>query len=211
MVIIDCEMTGLDPKKNSIISIGGVDIENPERRLYIECQAWEGAECDPEALGVNGFTVEQCFDKNKKTLQQAMQEVYEWIQPIPDKTLAGQNVALDMAFLNDSFERAQIYFKFKYRIIDIHTIAYVDHLNHNILVPQKNSTAALSLDAILKYVGVPEEPRPHNALTGAMVSAEAISRLVYNKKLLKEFSQYPLSKNRLFFWGKLKAFFLDSI
>ncbi len=207
MVIIDCEMTGLDPKKNAIISIGGVDIENPERRLYIECQAWEGAECDPEALGVNGFTVEQCFDKNKKTLQEAMQEVYEWIQPISDKTLAGQNVQLDMYFLNDSFARVGIDFKFKYRVVDIHTVAYVDHIQHGIPVPQKEGRAALSLDAILKYVGVPEEPRPHNALTGAMVSAEAISRLVYNKKCLKEFSQYPLPKNRLSFLGKLRNLF----
>ena len=209
MVIIDCEMTGLDPKKNSIVSIGAVDIENPERRLYIECQAWEGAECDPEALGVCGFTVEQCFDKNKKTLQEAMREVFAWIQPIEDKTLAGQNVFNDMAFLNDSFARAGIDFKFKYRIFDIHTIAYLDHVYRKIPVPQKDGRAALSLDTILKHVGVPEEPRPHNALTGAMVSAEAISRIMYNKKLLKEFWQYPLPKNRLSLWGKLKAFFVD--
>ncbi len=207
MVIIDCEMTGLDPKKNSIISIGGVDIENPERRLYIECRAWEGAECDPESLGVNGFTIEQCFDPNKKTLQEAMREVHEWIQPIQDKTLAGQNVYLDMYFLNDSFVRAGIDFQFKYRILDIHTLAYVDHVNRGISVPQKNGEANLSLSPILRYLGMPVEPRPHNALTGAMVSAEAISRLLYNKKLLKEFLQYPLPKNRLTFLGKLKNVF----
>lgn len=207
MVIIDCEMTGLDPKKNSIISIGGVDIENPERRLYIECQAWEGAECDPESLGVNGFTVEQCFDTNKKTLQEAMREVYEWIQPIQDKTLAGQNVYLDMYFLNDSFVRAGIDFQFKYRILDIHTIAYVDHVNRGISVPQKNGQTNLSLSPILRYLGMPVEPRPHNALTGAMVSAEAISRLLYNKKLLKEFSQYPLKRFGVL--KKIKNIFVD--
>lgn len=208
MVIIDCEMTGLDPKKNSIISIGGVDIENPERRLYIECQAWDGAECDPESLAVCGFTVEQCFDKNKKTLGEAMQEVYEWIAPIKDKTLAGQNVQLDMLFLNESFVKSGIDFKFKYRVVDIHTIAYVDHVKRGVAVPLKeDGTASLSLDAILKYVGVPEEPRPHNALTGAMVSAEAISRLLYNKKLLKEFAQYELPKSRLSLVEKIKNIF----
>lgn len=208
MVIIDCEMTGIDPKKNSIISIGGVDIENPERRLYIECQAWDGAECDPEGLAVCGFTEEECFDKSKKTLSQAMQEVYEWIAPIHDKTLAGQNVQLDMLFLNDSFKRSGIDFKFKYRVLDIHTLAYVDHIKRGNPIPLKeDGTASLSLDAILKYVGVPEEPRPHNALTGAMVSAEAISRLLYNKKLLKEFAQHELPRNRLSFIQKLKAIF----
>lgn len=211
MVIIDCEMTGLDPKKNSIISIGGVDIENPERRLYIECQAWEGAECDPESLGVNGFTVEQCFDTSKKTLQEAMQEVYEWIQPIQDRTLAGQNVYLDMYFLNDSFVRAGIDFQFKYRILDIHTMAYVDHLASGVVLPKKDGQVALSLSPILRYLGLPVEPRPHNALTGAMVSAEAISRLLYHKKLLKEFSHYPLVGKKISFWGKIKAVFIDTL
>lgn len=204
MVIIDCEMTGLDPEKNAIVSIGGVDIENPERRLYIECQAWEGAGCDPEGLAVNGFTVEECFDPKRKTLEEAMREVYEWIEPIQDKTLAGQNVQLDMQFLNNAFKRVGINFAFKYRVIDIHTIAYIDHVKRGIPVPKKDVHAALSLDAILRYVGVPEEPRPHNALTGAMVSAEAISRLVYNKKCLKEFSAYPLPQYRLSVWEKLK-------
>ncbi len=211
MVIIDCEMTGLDPKKNSIISIGGIDIENPERRLYIECQAWEGAECDPISLGVNGFTVDQCFDKNKKTLKEVMREVYEWIQPISDKTLAGQNVYLDMHFLNDSFERSGIDFRFTYRILDLHTMAYVDHVKNHVLLPEKNGQTGLSLSPILRYLGLPIEPRPHNALTGAMVSAEAISRLLYHKKLLKEFSQYPLIKRRTSFWGKIKAFFIDTV
>lgn len=207
MVIIDCEMTGLDPKKNSIISIGGVDIENPERRLYIECQAWEGAECDPESLGVNGFTKEQCFDTSKKTLQEAMQEVYEWIDPIRDKTLAGQNVYLDMFFLNDSFARSGIDFRFNYRILDIHTMAYVDHVKRDVLLPEKNGQVNLSLSPILRYLGMPVEPRPHNALTGAMVSAEAISRLLYGKKLLPEFSQYPIVQKKISIWGKLKDLF----
>lgn len=211
MVIIDCEMTGLDPKKNSIISIGGVDIENPERRLYIECQAWDGAECDPVSLGVNGFTIDQCFDKNKKTLKEAMHEVYEWIQPISDKTLAGQNVYLDMLFLNDAFERAGIDFRFGYRILDIHTMAYVDHVLSKTALPEKDGQTSLSLSPILRYLGLPVEPRPHNALTGAMVSAEAISRLLYKKKLLEEFSQYPIIKRKDSFWGKIKAIFVDTI
>ena len=207
MVVIDCEMTGLDPKKHSIVSVGAVDIENPERILYVECRAWQGAECDPEELGVNGFTKEQCFDENKKSLEDAMRKVHEWLQPIEDKTLAGQNVYLDMFFLNDSFTRAGIDFTFKYRILDIHTMAYVDHIKHNVTLPKKDGQTALSLSPILRYVGIPVEPRPHNALTGAMVSAEAISRLIYNKPLLKEFKQYPLPKHRYSFWSRLRNLF----
>ena len=50
----------------------------------------------------------------------------------------------------------------------------------------------LSLDAILRYVGIPEEPRPHNALTGARCHAEVASRLLYSKPLLPDFEMYPI-------------------
>lgn len=52
--------------------------------------------------------------------------------------------------------------------------------------------SALNLDAILNYCGIPDEPDPHNALTGAMCHAEVVSRLLYDKKLLPEFMQYPI-------------------
>lgn len=52
--------------------------------------------------------------------------------------------------------------------------------------------SALNLDAILNYCGIPDEPEPHNALTGALSHAEVISRLLYDKKLLPEFSKYPI-------------------
>ena len=37
-----------------------------------------------------------------------------------------------------------------------------------------------------------EEPKPHNALTGAKSHAEVISRLLYDKKLLPEFEQFEI-------------------
>ena len=44
----------------------------------------------------------------------------------------------------------------------------------------------------MEYVGIPVEPHPHNALNGAKQSTEAISRLLYDKKLLPEFDKYPI-------------------
>jgi hypothetical protein len=48
------------------------------------------------------------------------------------------------------------------------------------------------MDTVLNYCGIPEEPMPHNALTGALSHAEIISRLLYDKKLLPEFSHYEI-------------------
>ena len=52
--------------------------------------------------------------------------------------------------------------------------------------------SSLNLDAVLNYCGIPDEPEPHNALTGAKCNAEVISRLLNDKKLLPEFSQYEI-------------------
>ncbi len=58
--------------------------------------------------------------------------------------------------------------------------------------PTLHGHSALNLDAVLRYVGIPDEPKPHNALTGALVETEAFGRFFYNKPLLPEFATYPL-------------------
>jgi hypothetical protein len=66
---------------------------------------------------------------------------------------------------------------------------------HRGLVPPVDAAhkrSALDLDAILNYCGIPAEPDPHNALTGALCHAEVTSRLLYGKKLLPEFEQYEI-------------------
>jgi DNA polymerase III epsilon subunit-like protein len=102
---------------------------------------------------------------------------------------------MDREFLNESFIRAGINFKFNHRVIDTHSVAYAEHLRRDKIIPhkyEKPTESALNLDKILQSVGIPEEPRPHNALTGAKVSAEAFYRLVYEKKLLPEFEEYNI-------------------
>ena len=59
-------------------------------------------------------------------------------------------------------------------------------------VDQQHRRSNLDLDAILNYCGIPDEPMPHNALTGAMSHAEVTSRLLYDKKLLPEFEQFDI-------------------
>ncbi len=65
-------------------------------------------------------------------------------------------------------------------------------VTRGLTVPLAKHHSALDLDAILRYCGIPDEPMPHNALTGAMSHAEVASRLLYTKKLLPEFEQYQI-------------------
>lgn len=194
MVIVDIEASGLDPKKSSILSIGAVDFSNPERTYYAECKAWEGALLDKDSLAVCGFSEEQCLDVSKHSISEMMHSFKSWLEPIEERTLVGQNVSFDRDYLNTSFGRSGISWNFSFRTIDIHTIAYIDHLHRGIPVPLKNQRTALNLETIAIYVGIPEEPKPHNALTGAQVEAEALSRMLYGKQLLPEFKDYGVPK-----------------
>lgn len=192
MIVADIEASGLDHHKHSLLSIGAVDLKNPERQFYGECRMWDGATTMLDSLAVNGFTEEECLDPKKHSLEELMQSFLHWVEQCEDKTLAGQNVSFDRDFLNSSFSRAHIGWHFSYRTLDLHTMAYMDMTKRGLVVPTKNDRAELSSDAIFAYVGLPAEPKPHHGLTGAKLEAEAFSRILYGKNLLPEYAEFPI-------------------
>ncbi len=195
MIIVDVETSGLDPKHYSILSIGAVDFENPERTFYAKCRVWDGARISKESLEINGFTEREARDPYQKSLSEIMHEFMNWLEECSEKTFAGQNPAFDRDFINDSFARADITYRIAVRTVDLHSIAYAEHRKRNISIPPRNGHSDLSLDKIAKYTGLTEEPKPHNALNGAKFEAEAFSRIIFGKKLLPEFEGYEIPEN----------------
>ena len=193
MLVVDVEASGTTPSKHSIVSIGGLDLKNPNNRFYEECRVWEGAHIMDEALLVNGFSREQITDPKKQSEADAAHAFLQWSENLEERTLAGQNVSFDRDFLKAAAERAgHTEWPFAYRTIDTHTLAYMHMVLKGLQPPVVHRRSALDLDAILRYCGIPEEPTPHNALTGALSHAEVISRLLYDRKLLPEFMQFEI-------------------
>src|SRR3989344_6944298 len=195
MIIVDVETTGLDPSKNSIVSIGALDFSKPKSQFYQECRIFDGAEGSQKALEINGFSEEEIKNSNKKTLESAILEFIKWAEDIDDKTLAGENSSFDRDFLKASMERYGLRWEFGYRTVDLHSLGFAHYIKRGRIPPIKDRRTAISLDKILGYVGMPEEPKPHNALTGAKMEAEAFSRLLQKKILLKEFEKYPIPEH----------------
>lgn len=188
-------MTGLDANAHSIVSVGAVDLDNPSRQLYEECRLWDGAKVEDEALAVNGFTHEQIADPSKQSEGELVHTFIAFAEPMADTTIAGQNVYVDLNFLQAAARRAgHTAWPFAHRIIDIHTLCFEHMIKRGVTPPLnvEKRHSALNLDAVLNYCGIPEEPKPHNALTGAKCNAEVISRLLWDKKLLPEFEQYEI-------------------
>ena len=192
MIAVDVEASGIGPDTHSIVSVGAVDMDNPSRQLYEECRVWDGAHINDEALAVNGFTREQITNPTKQTEAQLVRAFAAFAELSNDRTLAGQNVSFDRDILQAAAVRAKhTAWPFAHRTIDSHSLAWMHMVKRGLIPPVDPATnhSALNLAAPLLYCGIPEEPTPHNALTGAKSHAEVISRLLYDKKLLPEFEQ----------------------
>jgi len=193
MIVLDVEATGTEPHKHSIVSVGALDIANPTNRFYMECRAWDGAHIMDEALAVNGFSREQVIDASKSSEADLTHEFLRWSDSVEERTFAGQNVSFDRDFLKAAAERAgHTEWPFAHRTLDTHTMAYMHMVQNGLPIPTRHRRSALNLDAIMNYCGIPEEPSPHNALTGALSHAEVIARLLYGRKLLPEFEKYEI-------------------
>lgn len=193
MIIVDVEASGTEEYKHSIVSVGALDLANPSYRIYEECRIWDGAHVMDEALAVCGFSREEITDTKKQSEGDLVHRFLRWAEPLEDRTLAGQNVSFDRDFLKAAAERAgHTDWQFAYRTIDTHTLAWMHMVKRGLTPPIRNKRSGLDLDAIMRYCGLPDEPAPHNAMTGALSHAEVISRMLYGRKLLPEFAEYPI-------------------
>lgn len=195
MIVIDVEATGVDEIKHSILSVGAIDFDNPSNQFYEECRAFDGAHVMPEALAINGFTRAQVFDLNKQTDRDLIKHFLDWSKGIKEYTFAGQNPSFDRDFLHRAADRYHLDWPFAFRSIDQHSVCFMHMIKKGIVPPVLNNHSDLNSDKIMQYVGLSAEPHPHNALMGAKIAAEALSRLLYGKKLLPEFEKYDIPAN----------------
>lgn len=178
MIILDIETGGLDPNRHALLSIGAVDYETGDE-FYGECRAYKNYPghqddlIDDFALGVNGFTREQCHDSSKDFPHALYMRFLHWavIAKKRDLLIAGQQVgAFDIPFLkkiaSDPQQAIVPTWPFGYRSVDLHSVAFA------------KLGKSLSLDGILQAVGLQPEPKPHNALNGARLERDAFKRLL---------------------------------
>ena len=191
MIVFDLELSGVNPNVHSILSIGAVDFSNPSRQFYAECKPWVGAKIEDEALAINGYSREELSDK-PKTDEEIVKEFLSWTNECKEKTLAGQNPAIDMHFLEFACLRYGIQYPFAHRSYDLHSMIYLHMLQNDKIPPIMKSHSGLNSDNIMQYVGIPAEPKPHIAINGAVWEAEAFSRILFNKKLLPQFESYDI-------------------
>lgn len=193
MIVLDIETSGLDVETHGLLSIGAIDLTQPSTTFYEECRLREGEKIDENALDVNGFSIEECRDKTKQSTRDLLLHFQAWLELRQIKMIGGLHVAaFDTPFLNRKASQVGLRMRLHKRSIDLHSIAYAKMQQLGKVVPMTDGWSVMDTDFIHPFCGLPKEPRPHNALNGAKWEAESLSRLIYGKNLLRDFSRYPV-------------------
>jgi DNA polymerase III epsilon subunit-like protein len=215
VAVVDLEATSLNTRKGAIASIGMVTFRNGElKRYYRVFRPFKGAKIDKSALAVCGFTLKELNRKcdckggedNCKVLEHAHSPekvcsyVSEFMHENQCHTIAGQNPAFDTGYLHAYFERYKNFDFISHRTIDLHSIGYGHLASKGMKVPVDRARDGkvsyvrndFSATKLYQLIGMPTEPKPHNALTGALFEFEAFCRLIYKKPVLEEFKMYKL-------------------
>ena len=116
-VVFDCETTGLNPKKDMVLSIGAIGIEEDSIRVndyfevFLEQEVYRS-----ETVPIHGIL--KAGKEHKLTESEA---VIRFLSYIKDATLVGHHTNFDIAMVNQALRRLELG-KLKNKKIDTNTL-----------------------------------------------------------------------------------------
>lgn len=177
ILFIDTETGGLDPSKNSLLSIALVIWKNFEAIDSKEILINDGIlNVTPEAMKVNGIDL-STHVKNAVSPEIAIKEINEFLvmhfEQSEKITLGGHNINFDVNFLRYFLVANNFPFhkRFSHRYVDTATILYYLYLGG------KLKQRAISSNEAFDFFGIAVEKR-HTALGDAIATARLFSLLV---------------------------------
>lgn len=172
LAFIDCEFGGLDPEQHDITEIAAIVTD--ERLVEQSARSWKvrarPERVTAEAAGISGWNAEQWADA--VPLRVALGELTALLPAGRTVMPAGQNVRMDVAFLERGYRRSGLAWPFDYHVIDLVTLFYT----WSLLSDELPST--LSLRQAATVAGLIDGPVPHRALADARLSLDAFRHFV---------------------------------
>lgn len=169
---LDCEFGGLDPELHDITEIGVI---LTDYRLAEIAEAEWKVRARPERITAESAQISG-YDATAWAGAPHVRDVLGAINAMLPKgsrvVPAGQNVRMDVMFLERAYRRCQIANPFDYHVIDLATLYYVHSLVAGETVP------ALSLRQAATVAGLAEGPVAHRALADARLTLETFRHFV---------------------------------
>lgn len=203
MIVVDLETSGLDSSKCGIWQIGAVDIFTKEE-FFQESRIDEEDVVVKEALIVTGKTEAELRDSSKQSQKKLLENFSRWFSKRKNRIFVAQNPQFDFSFLSLKYKKYELKMPFGYRALDLHTLASLKYFQLNGKFLLENKSSGMSLSKIADFCGIEDtrrilgegkiikEGESHNALGDARLEAECLSRIVFGKNLLREYSASPI-------------------
>ncbi|MCB2262782.1 MAG: 3'-5' exonuclease [Candidatus Thiosymbion ectosymbiont of Robbea hypermnestra] len=164
LLAVDLETTGLDPKRDAILSVGYLDIRHNRIDLSNACHRLVRTECAiPEASAV----VHQITDDQAAAQGKRLDEILaELLQKLAGKVMIAHHATLEKGFLGNACRRV---YGVGLPIPIIDTQALAKRTFERRHIPYKDSD--LRLHTLSESYNLPRY-RAHNALSDALATAE---------------------------------------
>ena len=169
---LDCEFGGLDPELHDITEVAVIVTDY--RLAEFASDEWKirarPERITAEAADISGYTSEAW--KNAPPIRQALTELVELLPAGKTVVPAGQNVRMDVQFLERAFRNCGIRYPFDYHVIDLATLFYAWSLVAG------ETVAALSLRQAAVSAGLIEGSVPHRAMADTRLTLEAFRHYI---------------------------------
>ncbi len=169
---LDCEFGGLDPERHDITEIAVIltdyrlaELASAEWRVVARPER-----ITAEAAEMSGYGPERWADA--VPLRRALTEFSALLPAGKTVVPAGQNVRMDVAFLERGFKNCGIPYPFDYHVIDLATLFYT----WSLVVGEP--VAALSLRQAAITAGLIEGAVPHRAMADTRLTLETFRHYV---------------------------------
>ncbi len=169
---MDCEFGGLDPELHDITEIAVILTDY--RLAELGVREWKiRARADrisPEAAQISGYDAAAWADA--PPLRRVLTELSEMLPKGKTIVPAGQNVRMDVQFIERAYKSCGMPYPFDYHVIDLATLFYAWSLVAGETVP------ALSLRQAATVAGLVDGAVPHRALADARLTLETFRHYV---------------------------------
>jgi oligoribonuclease (3'-5' exoribonuclease) len=170
---MDCEFGGLDPDRHDITEIAAIVTDY--RLVELAAAEWKvrahPERVSAEAAALQGYDA-GTWEREAVPLRQALGELAALLPAAKTVVPAGQNVRMDVQFLERGYKACELPWPFDYHVIDLATLYYAWSLVAGEVVP------ALSLRQAATAAGLVKGPVPHRAMADARLTLETFRHYV---------------------------------
>ena len=168
-VALDSETTGLDPRRDNLITIGAVAIVGGDIRLDDAFEIMMPVRYNAASVTVHGVTVDEARDGVPEP-----EALEAFLGYLGSGVIVGHHILHDITALNVAYER-HFGLELQNRFLD--TMGLTLHLERDGRLPNDTRIEGFSLDQLCQLFGVVPHDR-HTAAGDAFITAQVFQRLL---------------------------------